>query len=152
MPQIALKAPVPPRATLGVLLRAPTAAAINSTKPPMFLYSPNDAKSLVSRVILPLACALTLSCSDCSFEAASVDAFLNRETSQQCVKDSDCVVETVNCIELESAFCGQITLNKKTAASTEWKELKADAVDCSEDSCAVCLALLVASCSNGSCS
>jgi hypothetical protein len=118
----------------------------------MILTARISTQVALIRAASTLACALTLSCSDCSFEAASVDAFLNRETSQQCVKDSDCVVETVNCVELESASCGQVTLNKKTAASTEWKELKADAADCAEGSCAAtCDAGRLASCSNGSC-
>ena len=99
-----------------------------------------------------LACVLTLSCSDCSFEAKRIDAFLNQETSQVCTQDSDCVVESLNCVELESSSCGKISLNKKTAALSEWRELKDDAIDCSEDSCATCDALRAPSCGDGRCS
>lgn len=91
-----------------------------------------------------------MACSDCSEETARVQAFLADPVNLQCESDDDCVVESTNCIPIESAYCGQVALNAEAAASQEWKEMQSDATVCSGD-CSVCLALKVASCKDGLC-
>ena len=91
-----------------------------------------------------------IACSDCSFEAERVEAFLAVSANQACEDVDDCVVESLNCVQIDSAYCGQVVLNGTAAASGEWQELKSEAIACS-GSCSVCLAQRIARCEQGLC-
>lgn len=100
----------------------------------------------------PLLTSVAFGCADCEFEANQIERFLGAPINQVCSSDSDCVVEVVaNCLEIDSAFCGQITLNRTAAQSAHWQDLKADAQDCNIGSCAQCGALRIAKCTDGTC-
>jgi hypothetical protein len=97
--------------------------------------------------------ALTLlSCGDCNFERKRAEAFLADDANQHCEKDADCTAATVNCLELESAFCGQVAMSRKAEQSPRWQDIRDELADClGADSCSTCGALLVPTCSKGSC-
>jgi hypothetical protein len=72
-------------------------------------------------------------------------------SNQSCTTDADCVVIDDFCEQLAGGYCGQLPLSRAGAESAEWKALEAELRDCAPDKCAVCLALLLPSCQNGSC-
>jgi hypothetical protein len=77
-------------------------------------------------------------------------AFL--DAHQSCEADEDCVTVRDFCGELPGGFCGQLGMNRQGAESAQWMALERELRDCAPDKCTVCDALLVPTCSNGSCS
>lgn len=108
---------------------------------------------LASRVsLLCLMGALGLvACGDCHDNDKAADAFLAAPENRSCQTDADCVVVNTGCAELERSFCGQATLSAEAAESSRWRELHEQISDCADDTCAICTALLVATCNAGLC-
>ena len=78
-------------------------------------------------------------------------AFLN--SNQSCQTNDDCVTVEDFCGKLPGGFCGQLAVNRSGAESAEWQAIERELADCSEgEECAVCGALLVPTCTAGSCS
>jgi hypothetical protein len=73
------------------------------------------------------------------------------DAHQACDSNDDCVTISDHCEELPGGFCGQVPMNREGASSKEWQELDAELGDCAADECSVCLALLVPTCTAGSC-
>jgi hypothetical protein len=76
-------------------------------------------------------------------------AFL--DANQTCATDADCVTVSDACRELPGGFCGQLPMNRQAADSAEWKAIERELRDCAPESCTVCTALLIPSCTDGSC-
>lgn len=76
-------------------------------------------------------------------------AFL--DAHQSCDSDDDCVVVSDFCAEVPGGYCGQLSMNREGAESAEWQAFERDLSDCAPNSCAVCGAALVPSCTAGSC-
>ena len=89
-------------------------------------------------------------CGDCEGASEDADAFVKDPANQQCETNSDCVVESSHCSEMKTAYCGQIAMSSEAAASEEWAGIK-DGLDACDDSCSVCLALLLPVCDDGVC-
>jgi hypothetical protein len=70
---------------------------------------------------------------------------------QSCSTDEDCVVINDFCAEIPGGFCGQLSMSRAGAESTEWQALESELGDCAPDDCEVCLAALIPSCQNGFC-
>lgn len=77
-------------------------------------------------------------------------AFL--DTHQACETDADCVVVKDQCGELPGGHCGQLSMNRTGSESTEWQALTKELEDCAPDSCELCLAQLIPSCTDSVCS
>ncbi len=73
------------------------------------------------------------------------------ESNQACEVDSDCVVVPDYCGELPGAFCGQLVMNRRGAASAEWAALDEELTDCGPSECTVCGAAVLPTCTNGAC-
>jgi hypothetical protein len=76
-------------------------------------------------------------------------AFL--DSHQSCETDDDCVIVSDFCEELPGGFCGQLPMNREGALSKEWQALDAELRDCGPDSCSVCGAASIPTCTAGSC-
>ena len=79
----------------------------------------------------------------------SAIAFL--DAHQSCATDADCAVVSDHCGELPGGFCGQLAMNRQGAESAAWKAAERELQDCAPESCDVCVALLVPTCTDGSC-
>lgn len=89
--------------------------------------------------------------SGCDDEAiARAVAFIDQ--NQECETDDDCAVVSDFCAEIPGGFCGQIAMSKKGAESSAWKAIEREVSDCAPDSCDVCDAALVPTCTAGACS
>ena len=73
------------------------------------------------------------------------------QANQSCESDEDCVTVSDFCEELPGGFCGQLVMSREGSESAEWKILERELDDCAPDSCTVCLAARVPTCTNGSC-
>jgi len=92
-------------------------------------------------------------CRHCDETYQEADDFLSDPTNLECAVDEDCLVEVYNCAELDVAYCGQVTLSKTAAASSEWRDIRVDLRSCGKgSSCTVCDAALVPTCAAGHCS
>jgi hypothetical protein len=74
------------------------------------------------------------------------------DDNQACETDDDCATVGDFCAEIPGGFCGQIAMSKKGAESSAWKTIERELADCASSSCDVCTALLVPTCTAGSCS
>jgi hypothetical protein len=73
------------------------------------------------------------------------------DAHQSCETDDDCVIVDDHCGQLSGGFCGQLRMNRAGAVSSEWRALDAEIGDCAPDSCSVCGAAAVPTCTAGSC-
>lgn len=88
----------------------------------------------------------------CGCDQEAIDravAFL--DAHQSCRTDDDCAVVSDMCETIPGGSCGQLAMNRTGAESAEWRSIRDDLEGCAPDKCAVCLGLLVPTCSNGSC-
>ena len=76
-------------------------------------------------------------------------AFL--DTHQTCTTNADCVTVSDMCEELPGGFCGQLPMNREGASSAQWNSIERQLKDCAPESCTVCSAALVPTCTNGAC-
>jgi len=91
--------------------------------------------------------ACSWGCDDATVGRAA--AFI--DAHQACATDDDCVVISDACGEIPGGNCGQLTMNRNGAESAEWVSLARELDDCASDSCTVCTAALVPTCTNGTC-
>lgn len=91
--------------------------------------------------------ACTGGCADEDIDRAV--AFINAH--QTCSVDADCAVISDYCEELPGGYCGQLSMNREGAESSEWMALSRELSDCSSESCSVCGAALLPTCTNGAC-
>ena len=106
---------------------------------------------IMSMAVVLGSLSILSACQD-GCDAATVDravAFL--DAHQSCATDEDCVTVSDYCEELPGGYCGQLPMSRAGAESPEWKDLDRKLRDCAPDKCAVCGALLIPSCQEGSC-
>lgn len=109
-------------------------------------------RTVTGGALLALAALLSQACST-GCDAETVDraaAFV--ALHQACETDDDCVVIRDFCGELPGGYCGQLSMNRAGAESSEWGSLEEDLGDCAPSDCAVCDALLLPRCTNNVCS
>lgn len=99
----------------------------------------------ISVVVVVLA-----GCGNCSDEIAEANQFLAEPANLACQSKEDCAVVSTGCADVSRAFCGQASLNREAAASKKWQQISNGLTEC-DSSCAQCGALLVPTCSQGSC-
>jgi hypothetical protein len=91
-------------------------------------------------------------CSDRGCDEGTINraiAFL--DAHQNCTTNDDCTVVADHCGELPGGFCGQLPMSREGAESAEWKSLEREVHECAPESCTVCGAALIPTCTNGSC-
>lgn len=95
---------------------------------------------------LIVICAL-VSCGDCDGAAETADEFVRDLENQRCETTADCVrVGGLGCAPTATAYCGSVGMSKAAAESTEWRQIQGE-LDACDDSCSVCGAALLATCS-----
>jgi len=110
-------------------------------------------RSRVSAGFGAVAIALSVwlpACGDCEDETAVAEKFLETPTNLSCQSNADCEVVSTGCGHPARSSCGQAQLNHPAAASSQWKRLQADLVNC-DNKCEQCGAALLPTCSNGLC-
>jgi hypothetical protein len=96
--------------------------------------------------------ALTQGCADGCDQETIDRAVAFIEANQSCETDADCVVVSDSCGELPGGYCGQLSINRAGSESAKWRSLSRELSDCAPDSCAVCAAALVPTCTDNLCS
>lgn len=86
-------------------------------------------------------------------EAARQEAstFVNEPQNRRCRVDSDCVVVSTMCAELDGSSCHQVGLSREAAESQAWALLEDELRLCAPLKCNTCLAALIPSCNEGLC-
>lgn len=95
-----------------------------------------------------LAQACSTGCDDETIDRAV--AFI--DAHQACETNDDCVVIDDYCEEIPGGYCGQLSMNRAGAESSEWRAITEELRDCGPSECVVCAAALVPRCDNGVCS
>ena len=111
------------------------------------MHAVRFAAALLLTVPVAALQACSTGCDDATIQQAV--AFI--DAHQICATNDDCRVVAAGCAEIPGGLCGQHAMNRQGAESAEWASIAHELDDCSPDSCEVCAAALIPTCTNGCC-